>query len=131
MVLFQVESGWMVVNGRNLNGWTHHAPDLANSTTRCSARAPRVRPATGAMRSGPPGAASGTTVNSIDGAASAGLRAQPAIARHTISAAHERRAACCTGPRRRGSVINPVYVRTFDNVYHGETIHPVCLGGCR
>src|SRR5262245_30340766 len=82
----------MVVNGRNLKGWTHHAPDLANSTTRWPGRAPWIRPATGAMRSGPPGAASGTRVNSIAGATSAGLRAQPATARQTISAAHEPRA---------------------------------------
>src|SRR5262245_37281263 len=80
----------MVVNGRNLNGWTHHAPDFANSTTRCPGCAPRTRPAIGAIRSGPPGAASGTSVNSTAYTGAAGLRAQSVTARQTMTAAHNR-----------------------------------------
>src|SRR5262245_59085866 len=118
----------MVANGRNLKGWTHHAPDLANSTTRWPGRAPWIRPATGAIRSGPPGAASGTSVNSIAGASSAGLRTQPATARQTISAAHERDAAMTRlMARLRAMAENTAFivrVMEFGAVWADAAAHP-------
>jgi hypothetical protein len=56
------------VNGRLLNGWTHHPWSLlANKTTRWLRRAPLTRPAIGASAPGPPASALGMVVNSIEG----------------------------------------------------------------
>src|SRR5262249_38382434 len=67
--LFHVASGSMSVNGRLLNGCTHHPSSLlANRTMRCLGWAPFTRPATRARTPGPPASAFGTVVNSIEGA---------------------------------------------------------------
>src|SRR6476646_6658277 len=58
----------MLVNGRLLNGCTHHTPPLlANTTMRCPGRAPFTRPATASSAAGPPALARGIVVNSIEG----------------------------------------------------------------
>src|SRR5262249_40570212 len=64
---FHLEPGWIGVNGLLDNGWTHQFPLLANRTICCPALPPSTRPAIISVRAAPPGAASGTSVNSIDG----------------------------------------------------------------
>src|SRR6185369_8206339 len=65
------------VNGSSVVGCTHQTPAFANSTIRWPGRAPVTRPAIGATVSGPPSAAGGITLNSIDGCVAAWRVAQP------------------------------------------------------
>jgi hypothetical protein len=67
VALSHVLSRRIVVKGTLLDGCTHQVPLLAKRTTRCPVFAPVTRPAILSVLVGPPGAASGTTVISIEG----------------------------------------------------------------
>src|SRR5882672_2069370 len=66
---FHMESCWIGVNGLFDNGWTHQVPLLAKRTICCPALPPVTRPAIVSILAAPPGPATGTSVNSIDGGA--------------------------------------------------------------
>src|SRR5687768_4313100 len=89
VVLVKVESASKAVNGFTVRGWIHHTPLLAKSTICWPSPAPVTRPLIGATRSDPPAPASGTVVNSMDGAPPPGARHAPAAAaRRTRDTAH-------------------------------------------
>ena len=67
----------MEVKGSAVVGCTHQMPAFANSTICWPARAPVTRPAMGTRLSGPPSAAGGITLNSIDGLVDRWLVVQP------------------------------------------------------
>jgi hypothetical protein len=73
----------MDVKGSFVVGCTHQMPAFANSTIFCPARAPSTRPAIGATLSGPPSAAGGIVVISIDGVEAACRVAQPLSKKRT------------------------------------------------
>jgi hypothetical protein len=99
----------MSVNGRLLNGCTHHPSSLlVNRTMRWLGWAPLTRPATGASTPGPPASAFGMVVNSIEGATVG--EPQEIANRHTnddvASASSVRKRLVMAGRRGRNSHFN-------------------------
>jgi hypothetical protein len=67
VVVFHEESGWTAVNGLLEKGWAHQVPLFAKSTICSPGLPPTTRPAMLPILADPPGPASGTSVNWIDG----------------------------------------------------------------
>src|SRR5262252_3419840 len=102
----------MSVNGRLLNGCTHHTPPLlANTTMRWPGRAPFTRPTTGSRAAGPPASARGIVVNSIEGSTADRGVPHDIATTHTIDDAN----ATAAGTRL---VIHAIVMRRHSNARH-------------